>query len=156
MQQTISLVSNSYSTGTPVLIDILIYTDCELLEPPFSLNKTCAIISLIKGMQVAKCWILDICSAVSYFTFSASCAYEVKKNLSLFWIIQSNFFWLFTHTSHLLYWSKSFTAQGLWNVDVFYSPMTHLSTIKCVPKILQSLTTGQKQYVKLGLILWPY
>lgn len=81
MQQTISLVSNSYSTGTPVLIDILIYTDCELLEPPFSLNKTCAIISLIKGMQVAKCWILDICSAVSYFTFSA---YEVKKSYHCF------------------------------------------------------------------------
>lgn len=154
MQQTISLVSNSYSTGTPVLIDILIYTDCELLEPPFSLNKTCAIISLIKGMQVAKCWILDICSAVSYFTFSA---YEVKKNLSLFWIIQSNFFWLFTHTSHLLYWSKSFhCSRSLKRWCVLFPNIDTFIYHKMCPQILQSLTTGQKQYVKLGLILWPY
>lgn len=75
----------------------------------------------------------------------------------MFWIIQSNFFRLFTHTSHLLYWSKSFhCSRSLKRWCVLFPNIDTFIYHKMCPQKLQLLTTGQKQYVKLGLILWPY
>lgn len=96
------------------------------------------------------------CSVILHL-FCIMCIWSKKKNLSLFWIIQSNFFRLFTHTSHLLYWSKSFhCSRSLKRWCVLFPNIDTFIYHKMCPQILQLLTTGQKQYVKLGLILWPY